>query len=152
MLLIGARDDTVVPVSETDEMARALKTQGKAVTLLDLRHGGNSLTRSGERIRALTAIGVFLQRHLQSVGRDFSAAAVAAGRGSNRRDDCPGDSGAPDKTRSGGVCPGAKADSHCSVKMRDRRFPWSSRARMSPVPLRRAVFEGLPRHWADRAA
>ena len=64
VLLIGARDDTVVPVSQTDEMARALKAKGKAVTLLDLRHGGNSLTLSSERIKALTAIGAFLQRHL----------------------------------------------------------------------------------------
>ena len=65
VLLIGARDDTVVPVSQTDEMARALKAQGKAVTLLELRHGGNSLTRSGERIKALTSIGTFLHQYLQ---------------------------------------------------------------------------------------
>lgn len=68
VLLIAARDDTVVPASQSDDMVRALKAQGKAVTFLELRHGGNTLARSAERIKALAAIGAFLQRYLHKTG------------------------------------------------------------------------------------
>ncbi len=68
VLLIGTQDDTVVPESQSAAMAHALKAQGKAVTFLKLARGGNSLARSDDRIKALTAIGTFLNRYLHPTG------------------------------------------------------------------------------------
>ena len=68
VLLMASRDDTVVPVSQSVEMAHALNAQGKVVTFLELKHGGNSLGRSRVRIRVLKTLGAFLGRFLQPHG------------------------------------------------------------------------------------
>ncbi len=68
VLLIGTEDDAVVPVSQSAAMAHVLRAQGKAVTFLKLQRGGNSLARSDDRIKALRAIGSFLNRYLHPAG------------------------------------------------------------------------------------
>jgi dipeptidyl aminopeptidase/acylaminoacyl peptidase len=61
--IIHGHDDTVVPYSQSEEMAKALKRAGKSVELVSLPHEDHWLSRSATRERMLEAIVSFLERN-----------------------------------------------------------------------------------------
>jgi dipeptidyl aminopeptidase/acylaminoacyl peptidase len=61
VLLIHGRDDTVVPYTQSEEMASALKHAGKSVQLVTLPHEDHWLSRSATPEQMLEAIMSFLQ-------------------------------------------------------------------------------------------
>ena len=63
VLLIHGRDDTVVPYSQSEEMAKALKRAGKSVQLVSLPDEDHWLSHSATREQMLNAIVSFLQRN-----------------------------------------------------------------------------------------
>lgn len=62
-LLIHGRDDTVVPIMQSEKMAKALKKEGKDVSLLRLKGEDHHLSSSSTRLAMLKAIGEFLDEH-----------------------------------------------------------------------------------------
>jgi dipeptidyl aminopeptidase/acylaminoacyl peptidase len=65
ILLIHGVDDTVVPISQTQKMARVLKAAGKAYELVELPGEDHwMMTSSASRIRTLTELERFLGKHL----------------------------------------------------------------------------------------
>lgn len=61
VLLIHGRDDTVVPYTQSEEMAKALKRAGKSVQLITLTHEDHWLSRSATREQMLEALVSFLE-------------------------------------------------------------------------------------------
>jgi dipeptidyl aminopeptidase/acylaminoacyl peptidase len=61
VLLIHGRDDTVVPYSQSEEMASALRRAGKSVQLVTLPHEDHWLSHGATREQMLEAIVTFLQ-------------------------------------------------------------------------------------------
>jgi dipeptidyl aminopeptidase/acylaminoacyl peptidase len=65
VLLLHGVNDSVVPVAQSREMASALKSLGKAHTLIELPGEDHWLSRSDSRTRVLTEMEAFLATHLQ---------------------------------------------------------------------------------------
>jgi dipeptidyl aminopeptidase/acylaminoacyl peptidase len=65
ILLIHGADDTIVPMSQSEAMARALKDVGKPHTLVKLAGEDHWLSRSETRTRVLKELEAFLAAHLQ---------------------------------------------------------------------------------------
>lgn len=63
VLLIHGRNDTVVPYSQSEEMAEALKHAGKFVQLVILPHEDHWLSHSATRERMLDTVVSFLERN-----------------------------------------------------------------------------------------
>lgn len=63
VLLIHGRDDTVVPYSQSEEMAKALERAGKSVQLVSLPHEDHWLSRGETREQMLDAVVSFLERN-----------------------------------------------------------------------------------------
>jgi dipeptidyl aminopeptidase/acylaminoacyl peptidase len=63
VLLIHGRDDTVVPYSQSEEMAKALKAAGKSVEFVSLPHEDHGLSRSATREQMLEAVVRFLEQN-----------------------------------------------------------------------------------------
>ena len=61
VLLVHGRDDTVVPYEQSDVMLRALKSAGKPVTLVTMKHEDHWLSRSETRLQMLQATVDFLK-------------------------------------------------------------------------------------------
>jgi dipeptidyl aminopeptidase/acylaminoacyl peptidase len=66
ILLIHGMDDTVVPIAQSESMARALQAAGKKVTLVKLSGEDHWLSRSETRIRVLKEIEAFLGANLRT--------------------------------------------------------------------------------------
>jgi dipeptidyl aminopeptidase/acylaminoacyl peptidase len=65
VLLLHGVNDSVVPIAQSREMASALKSLGKAHTLIELPGEDHWLSRSDSRTRVLTEMEAFLATHLQ---------------------------------------------------------------------------------------
>lgn len=65
VLLLHGVNDSVVPVSQSREMAKALKSLSKPHTLIELPGEDHWLSRSESRTRVLTEIETFLATYLQ---------------------------------------------------------------------------------------
>ena len=63
ILLIHGRDDTVVPFSQSEDMADALKAAGKQVEFVELAGEDHWLSRSATRLQMLEATIKFLEAH-----------------------------------------------------------------------------------------
>jgi dipeptidyl aminopeptidase/acylaminoacyl peptidase len=61
VLLVHGRDDTVVPYEQSDVMLSALKSAGKPVTLVTMKHEDHWLSRSETRLQMLQATVDFLK-------------------------------------------------------------------------------------------
>jgi dipeptidyl aminopeptidase/acylaminoacyl peptidase len=68
VLLLHGVNDSVVPVTQSRGMAKALKALDKPHTLIELAGEDHWLSRSESRIRVLTEIETFLATHLQAGG------------------------------------------------------------------------------------
>jgi pimeloyl-ACP methyl ester carboxylesterase len=66
VLLIHGRDDSVVVVGQSQTMARALRSAGKTVQLVELEGEDHWLSRGITRLQTLEAIERFLAQHLGS--------------------------------------------------------------------------------------
>jgi dipeptidyl aminopeptidase/acylaminoacyl peptidase len=64
VLLLHGVNDSVVPVSQSREMAKALKSLSKPHTLIELPGEDHWLSRSESRIRVLTELETFLANYL----------------------------------------------------------------------------------------
>ncbi|HYL04041.1 MAG TPA: alpha/beta fold hydrolase [Steroidobacteraceae bacterium] len=64
ILLLHCADDTVVPPSQSEEMARALTRAGKKVTYVKLPGDDHWLSRSATRVRMLKQLDAFLAQYL----------------------------------------------------------------------------------------
>lgn len=63
ILLIHGRDDTVVPYSQSEEIAKALERAGKSAQLISLPHEDHWLSQSATREQMLEAVAGFLERN-----------------------------------------------------------------------------------------
>lgn len=63
VLLVHGKDDTVVPLAQSDLMAEALKRAGKPVELVVMPGEDHWLTGGETRLQMLTAIVAFLEKH-----------------------------------------------------------------------------------------
>jgi dipeptidyl aminopeptidase/acylaminoacyl peptidase len=63
VLLIHGRDDTVVPYFQSDIMARVLKSAGKPVEFVTLKHEDHWLSNGQTRLQMLQASVDFLQKY-----------------------------------------------------------------------------------------
>jgi len=63
ILLIHGRDDTVVPFSQTQLMADALKRAGKPYELVVLKHEDHWLSHGDTRLQMLEAVMAFLEKN-----------------------------------------------------------------------------------------
>jgi dipeptidyl aminopeptidase/acylaminoacyl peptidase len=64
VLLIHGRDDTVVPITQSRLMLRALTEAGKSVRLVELEGEDHWLSRAKMRLETLRALDAFLAEHL----------------------------------------------------------------------------------------
>jgi dipeptidyl aminopeptidase/acylaminoacyl peptidase len=64
VLLIHGRDDTVVPIAQSQLMQRALAAAGKSVQLVELEGEDHWLSRPQTRLETLQALDTFLTQHL----------------------------------------------------------------------------------------
>lgn len=64
VLLIHGKDDTVVPITQSRIMNRALRAAGKQSKLIQLQGGDHWLSRAQTRTRTLAETGEFLRQHL----------------------------------------------------------------------------------------
>ncbi|MCI5045770.1 MAG: S9 family peptidase [Aquisalinus sp.] len=64
VLLIHGRDDTVVPIRQSEIMERALRREGKQVELVRLRGEDHYLSSSETRLETLKLLDAFVQEHL----------------------------------------------------------------------------------------
>lgn len=64
VLLIHGEDDTVVPISQSELMARALKKAGKKVELVRLKGEDHWLSVADTRLQLLKTLDAFLAEHL----------------------------------------------------------------------------------------
>lgn len=65
VLLLHATDDTIVPISQSREMAAALTSAGKPVTLIELKGEDHWLSNAATRREVLEDTDRFLRRYLQ---------------------------------------------------------------------------------------
>lgn len=64
VLLIHGEDDTVVPISQSERMERALKRAGKPVEFVRLKGEDHWLSVPETRLQMLTALDAFLKTHM----------------------------------------------------------------------------------------
>jgi dipeptidyl aminopeptidase/acylaminoacyl peptidase len=64
VLLIHGRDDTVVPITQSRTMERALTAAGKSVQLVELEGEDHWLSSPATRLQTLELLGTFLAEHL----------------------------------------------------------------------------------------
>lgn len=64
ILLMVSSEDTVVPQSQSEQMARALQHSGKSVTLVPLQGDDHWLSHSETRVRMLKELDNFLAAHM----------------------------------------------------------------------------------------
>ena len=64
ILLIYGENDTIVPRSQSEEMAKALRKSGKAVTVVSIEDENDWQSRGSSRTRVLTALETFLRESL----------------------------------------------------------------------------------------
>jgi dipeptidyl aminopeptidase/acylaminoacyl peptidase len=65
VLLLHGVNDSVVPVTQSREMAKALQSLSKPHTLIELPGEDHWLSHSDSRIRVLDEMEAFLAKHLQ---------------------------------------------------------------------------------------
>ncbi len=65
VLLMHSTDDTVVPPSQSETMARALSALGKPVTLVKLAGEDHWLSQTATRVQVLVEMEKFLDQHLR---------------------------------------------------------------------------------------
>jgi len=63
ILLIHGRDDTVVPIDQSEEMVEKLKEAGKPVQLVELTSEDHWRSRSDTRLQMLRATVDFLEKN-----------------------------------------------------------------------------------------
>jgi dipeptidyl aminopeptidase/acylaminoacyl peptidase len=63
ILLIHGKDDTVVPIAQSQVMADALKAAGKPVELVTLNSTDHWLTKGETRLQMLQATVAFLEKN-----------------------------------------------------------------------------------------
>lgn len=63
ILLIHGKDDTVVPIEQSEQMASALKSAGKPFEIVRMQGEDHWLSREATRIEMLKAAVAFVQRH-----------------------------------------------------------------------------------------
>jgi dipeptidyl aminopeptidase/acylaminoacyl peptidase len=63
VLLIHGKDDTVVPVEQSQRMADALKKAGKPVEIIVQKGADHWLSRGDTRLETLTATMAFVEKH-----------------------------------------------------------------------------------------
>ena len=63
-LLVHGEDDTVVPISQSDQMERALKRAGKPVEFVRLKGEDHWMSVAETRLQMLTALDGFLKTHM----------------------------------------------------------------------------------------
>ncbi len=66
VLLIHGRDETVAPIEQSRIMHKSLKRKDKQVEYLELEGEDHWLSYAATRLRALTAISEFVDRHLRA--------------------------------------------------------------------------------------
>ena len=81
ILLIHGLDDTVVPIEQSREMARALKAAGKPVELITLAGGDHWMLHEDTRLATLKASLTFVSEHNPCQRRDLTGALRANGSG-----------------------------------------------------------------------
>jgi dipeptidyl aminopeptidase/acylaminoacyl peptidase len=64
VLLAHGDRDRVVPHSQSEKMARALKKSGKHYQYLELKNGSHGLTKESNRLALFEAMDAFLATHL----------------------------------------------------------------------------------------
>ncbi len=64
VLLLHGDDDTIVPITQSFVMRKALKSAGKSVKLVELDGGDHWLAERETRIQALTELDKFISEHL----------------------------------------------------------------------------------------
>ena len=64
VLLIHGRDDTVVPLSQSEVMSKALKRADKTVELIKLKGEDHWLSSSETRLHTLKAMSAFVDKHI----------------------------------------------------------------------------------------
>ena len=64
VLLIHGKDDTVVPVDQSEKMARSLKNADKPVDFVRLNDGDHWLSTSEMRLATLKALAAFVDEHI----------------------------------------------------------------------------------------
>jgi dipeptidyl aminopeptidase/acylaminoacyl peptidase len=65
VLLIHGRDDTMVPITQSRDMAEALQGAGKTVELVELEGDDHWLSGAKTRLATLQALDAFLAKHLK---------------------------------------------------------------------------------------
>jgi len=63
VLLIHAKDDTIVPIEQSLVMQRALKSAGKPVEFIQIDSGGHSMSREANRVATLKAAIAFVEKY-----------------------------------------------------------------------------------------
>lgn len=63
MLLVHGKDDTVVPISQSEDMVRALKAAGKPVEFVVMPSEDHWLSRGATRLLMLKTVVAFLEAH-----------------------------------------------------------------------------------------
>jgi len=64
ILLLHGRDDTVVDISQSNQMERALRRAGADVRLVRLPNEDHGMSTAETRIQMLTELEAFLAEHL----------------------------------------------------------------------------------------
>ena len=67
VLLIHGKDDTVVPIKQSEIMKRALEKAGKDVTLVELKGEDHWLSDGDTRIETLRAMAGFVDQHIGAI-------------------------------------------------------------------------------------
>lgn len=69
LLLIHGKQDRIVPVSQSEDMADALKSSGNTTfRYVELPFGDHGLSREDDRIKVFTEMENFLKQHLSALG------------------------------------------------------------------------------------
>ena len=76
VLLVHGTVDRVVPVDQSETMAKALRRAGKPYQYIELDGGDHHLTRHSHRMAFFRALESFLDEHLQPVSADAAAPGV----------------------------------------------------------------------------
>jgi dipeptidyl aminopeptidase/acylaminoacyl peptidase len=63
MLIMHGKDDSVVPLTQSVSMYKALKAAGKDVTYKEIEHAEHGATTEGSRIEMLNATVAFIEKH-----------------------------------------------------------------------------------------
>ncbi len=81
LLLIHGRDDTVVPITQSWSMARAMRRANKPVQLVELKGEDHWLSSVDTRTQTLRALIAFLHEHLDAPAQSAQAPVAQRGGG-----------------------------------------------------------------------